>query len=86
MQPTSRPQAAFFLEQDMQLIYTEKTEGFEEGKHYRNPVYFDRIESEATSVVLDGNYPHIAKAYQDAGIDVTDIKGKATLKPKAEAE
>lgn len=68
----------------MQLIYTEKTEGFEEGKHYRNPVYFDRPESCATEVVLDGDYPHVAEAYKEAGIDANVIKAKSAAKPKAE--
>lgn len=54
----------------MELIYTTRDTGFEPGKNYRNPRYFDRIE-QASSVVLDGDFPEVRKAYEAAGVPVT---------------
>ena len=54
----------------MELIYTTRDTGFEPGKNYRNPRYFDRIE-QASSVVLDGDFPEVRKAYEAAGVSVT---------------
>lgn len=56
----------------MELIYTKRDTGFEAGKNYRNPTYFDRIEK-ATSVVMDGDFPAVRAAYEDAGVPVTDM-------------
>lgn len=67
----------------MELIYTTRNSGFEPGKQYRNPRYFDRVEP-ATSVVLDGDFPAVHAAYESAGVPVTVIgasKPEATKKP-----
>lgn len=54
----------------MKLIYTTKTTGFEPQNHYRNPLYFDRPEKQATTVVIEGDFPEIVSAYQALGIEV----------------
>lgn len=54
----------------MEIVYTKQTSGFEAGKHYRNPAYFQGIDKFATSVTVIGDYPEIVKAYQSTGIPV----------------
>ena len=56
----------------MELIYTTRLTGFEPGKQYRNPTYFDRVEA-ADSVVLDGDFPAVRKAYEAVGVPVYSL-------------
>lgn len=70
----------------MELIYTTRRSGFEPGKHYRNPRYFDRPEQAATSVVLDGDYPNIAQAYKAFNVPVHASQSETKAKPQAEPE
>lgn len=68
----------------MELIYTTRTAGFEQGKQYRNPQFFDRPEP-AKSVVLEGDFPHVQRAYEAAGVKVTHVgKSEPELEPKPE--
>lgn len=68
----------------MELTYSARKTGFEKGKRYRNPKLFREIERSAKSVVIEGDYPHIAKAYEDAKVPVKTVaapkKSKATAK------
>ncbi|XUO88426.1 hypothetical protein RVM26_04820 [Halomonas sp. KM072] len=68
----------------MELIYTQKRTGFEAGKHYRNPRFFDRPEAGVTRVTLDGDYPHIAAAYEAANVPVSGQQAKAVPKTQPE--
>lgn len=70
----------------MELIYTRRRTGFEPGKHYRNPRYFDRPEQAATSVVLDGDYPNIAQAYKALSVPVHAAQAESKAKPQPEPE
>lgn len=63
----------------MELIYTTRESGFETGKQYRNPLYFDRIEK-CTSVLLDGDFPAVQKAYEAAGVPVSVVGEVAKAK------
>lgn len=67
----------------MRLIYTAENSGFDEAGQYRNPRYFDRIET-ATEVVVIGNWPEVVEAYKAAGVSVAD--GKASRKPRKQKE
>ncbi|WP_409292285.1 MULTISPECIES: hypothetical protein [Pseudomonas] len=55
----------------MELIYTAQASGFEPGKRYRNPQHFDRPEPGVKAVVIVGDWPKVADAYEDAGAEVT---------------
>lgn len=59
----------------MELIYTAQTSGFDDGKRYRNPAYFDRPEPGVTKVTIVGDWPDVAKAYGAVeGVDVAKEK------------
>ena len=59
----------------MELIYTTQTSGFDDGKRYRNPTYFDRPEPGVTKVTIVGDWPEVAKAYGAVeGVDVAKEK------------
>lgn len=68
----------------MELTYSARKTGFEKGKRYRNPKLFREIERSATSVVIEGDYPNIAKAYEDAKVPVKVVA--APKKPKASSK
>ncbi|AGO16017.1 HeH/LEM domain-containing protein [Glaesserella parasuis] len=65
----------------MQLIYTTQTTGFEPHKHYRNPLYFEKAESKVTDVVIYGDFPKIAQAYQSLGVKVQWVDEQSDKKP-----
>jgi len=65
----------------MELIYTTRVTGFEQGKQYRNPHFFDKVEK-VGSVVIEGDYPAIKAAYETAGIKVK-ITGHGAQTKKA---
>lgn len=54
----------------MHIVYTTQTTGFDKGLSYRNPRYFDRVESGAEQVTIVGDWPVVAEAYEKAGIKV----------------
>jgi molybdopterin-guanine dinucleotide biosynthesis protein len=62
------------LEIIMELIYTAQASGFEPGKRYRNPQHFDRPEPGVKAVVIVGDWPKVADAYEDAGAEVTFVE------------
>lgn len=64
-----------------ELIYTTRTTGFEQGKQYRNPHFFDRVEK-TRSVVIEGDYPDIKAAYEAAGVKV-QTEGSGSQEKKA---
>lgn len=69
----------------MELIYTTRNIGFEPGKHYRNPRYFDRIEQGATTVIVDGDWPVVVAAYEKSGVEVKVIGAEQAAKPGRKA-
>ncbi|MDO4223602.1 MAG: hypothetical protein Q4D05_06215 [Acinetobacter sp.] len=62
----------------MKLVYSER--GSPADGASRNALYFDKVESVATSVVILGDYPHIAKAYELAGVPVEAGQKRANKK------
>lgn len=65
----------------MHVVYTKRTRDFEEGKHYRNPEYFARIEPRAEKVTIEGEFPAIAAAYKKAGVEVDAQSSSAPSAP-----
>lgn len=59
----------------MKLHYTQKNEALP-GFSARNPRRFERAESGAQEVVVDGDYPHIVAAYKKAGAVVNAAQEK----------
>lgn len=58
----------------MELIYTAQASGFEPGKRYRNPQHFDRPEPGVKAVVIVGEWPKVAAAYEEAGAEVSVVE------------
>ncbi|ELF6206766.1 hypothetical protein RNI54_003594 [Pseudomonas putida] len=58
----------------MELIYTVQASGFEPGKRYRNPQHFDRPEPGVKAVVIVGEWPKVAAAYEEAGAEVSVVE------------
>lgn len=57
----------------MELIYTARLTGFDEGRYYRNPEYFVRPDPQASSVILDGEWPVVRDAYEALSIPVSAL-------------
>lgn len=76
----------------MELTYSARKSGFEAGKNYRNPRHFARPEK-ADSVVVEGDYPEVVKAYEAIKVPVKTVAApkpkqaaKAEAKPDAKAD
>lgn len=58
----------------MELIYTTQRDGFEQGRTYRNPRHFDQVEPGVESVVVIGDWPKVATAYEETGAEVSVVE------------
>lgn len=65
----------------MNLIYTSRTEGFEQDGLYRNPLYFQGPEEVASSVLVEGDWPEIVDAYESLDIPVEVLPEATALWP-----
>lgn len=54
----------------MEIVYSAQRSGFEPGRVYMNPKYFDQVHPGATRVVIIGNWPKVKRAYEEHGIPV----------------
>ncbi|MCG7598877.1 hypothetical protein MHM84_03700 [Halomonas sp. McH1-25] len=70
----------------MELIYSTRASGFEAGKRYRNPDYFDRPERGVDSVVVEGDYPRIVEAYEALNVPVSAKDPQSQAKAQDEEE
>lgn len=70
----------------MELTYSARKSGFEKGKRYRNPKLFREIERSAKSVVIEGDYPNIAKAYEEAKVPVKTVAAPKAKQPAKAAK
>jgi hypothetical protein len=67
------------------VIYTRSSER-KPGVCYRNPERFIGPIRAATRVVLDGDYPNIAKAYEAIGVSVSKPAQAPQAEPEAKAQ
>ena len=64
----------------MELVYSAQRSGFEKGRHYENPRYFDgRVKKGVTHVYVLGDWPKVEEAYDEAGVNVTKLKEGAPI-------
>lgn len=54
----------------MEITYTTRMTGYEPGKRYANARYFTGTKRGVSRVVLDGSFPRIREAYEQAGVPV----------------
>lgn len=54
----------------MEVIYSAQRDGFEAGKVYRNPRYFEKADPRVTKAIVCGDWPNVAAAYREAGAEV----------------
>lgn len=54
----------------MKLIYTLKSQGLPKGFSARNPRYFVAVERDVKTVIIEGDYPEVEKAYVKAEVEV----------------
>jgi hypothetical protein len=66
-----------------QLIYSRGAVASPGGRTVLNPRFFDKPVDGATKVFIDGSYPKIARAYEEAGVSVADIADMRALPGKA---
>lgn len=62
----------------MKVVYSNQKSGFDPDKRYRNPEYFERVESGVKEVVVVGDWPAVVAAHEAAGIPVTQEKPAKT--------
>ena len=67
----------------MELTYSTQKTDFDSDKRYRNPQYFERVESGITKVIVIGDWPAVVDAYNAAEVDVETVKAP---KPKKVAK
>ena len=60
----------------MELTYSNKLQGFDPEKRYRNPEHFDKPEAGVSSVLVIGDWPSVVEAYEAVGIDVSVKEAK----------
>lgn len=60
----------------MELTYSNQLGGFDPEKRYRNPEHFDKPEAGVTSVLVIGDWPKVAEAYKQVGVEVMAIKAE----------
>ena len=72
----------------MELTYSSQKTDFDPEKRYRNPQYFERVESGITKVIVIGDWPAVVDAYKTSEVDVETVKApklkkvsKAVTKP-----
>jgi hypothetical protein len=58
----------------MELTYSTQKTDFDLDKRYRNPQYFERVESGITKVVVIGDWPAVVNAYNAAEVEVETVK------------
>lgn len=65
-----------------EIVYSSQRRGFQPGRIYKNPRYFDGVLAPgATSVIVVGNWPNVVTAYEAAKIPVTKVSANATKLP-----
>jgi hypothetical protein len=67
----------------MELTYSTQKTDFDPDKRYRNPQYFERVESGITKVVVIGDWPAVVDAYNAVDVEVETVK---VPKPKKVAK
>lgn len=56
----------------MKVIYSAQRNGFVPGNMYRNPRYFERVNTDGVNkITVIGDWPNVVAAYEAAGIEVT---------------
>ncbi|TCM62311.1 hypothetical protein EC844_12539 [Acinetobacter calcoaceticus] len=65
----------------MKVIYAEKSSGINESGSFQNPKYFESPQYGASSVIVYGDFPEIALAYDEVGIDVEVRELPKPVKP-----
>lgn len=58
----------------MELTYSTQKTDFDPDKRYRNPQYFERIESGVTKAIVIGDWPAVVDAYNAAEVEVETVK------------
>ncbi|SPL69155.1 hypothetical protein KPC_0333 [Acinetobacter stercoris] len=56
----------------MKIIYAQKSAGIDEDGLFQNPKYFERPDSNATSVIVYGDFPEIKAAYSALNVEVEE--------------
>lgn len=55
----------------MKVVYSVQRNGFVPGNMYRNPRYFERVNTDGVSkITVIGDWPNVVAAYEAAGIEV----------------
>ena len=54
----------------MEVIYSAQRSGFEPGKIYRNPRYFEAADPKVSKVIVCGDWPDVVAAYKELGTSV----------------
>jgi hypothetical protein len=73
-------------QKEREIIYSTQRTGFEEGRRYANPRFFNgQVRSGITSVIVVGDYPAVVDAYKRAGIPVRVISPGAPLSDAEDA-
>jgi hypothetical protein len=59
------------MRENFELVYSQQKTGFQEGRAYANPRFFNgRARMGVTKVVVIGNWPEVVSVYRKAGVPV----------------
>lgn len=65
-----------------EVIYSSQRTGFEKGRVYRNPRYFDKPLGKPDRVIVVGDWPRVVAAYEAIGVPVDVLHtGRAVPPP-----
>lgn len=63
-----------------EIVFSNQKRGFERGRHYSNPEYFDgRFRDGVTHVYVIGNWPKIVEAAEAKGLPCTQLREGAPI-------
>lgn len=70
----------------VEVIYSAQRRGFEKGRIYENPQFFEKVNPLCTRAIVIGDWPKVVAAYQEAGVEVvTTFAGKPAPAPASPA-
>lgn len=71
---------------EYEIVYANIRTGYEKGRRYSNPRHFISPRSEATRVIVVGDWPRVVEAYQAVGIPVIQLEVGQPLSAADDAE
>ena len=74
------------MSKPIEVIYSQQSHGYVEGRAYSNPRYFSTPRSGVSKVYVVGDWPKIVAAYEALGVPVERLDAAPTAEPRKPVE